>query len=81
MAKQPKWAHLHEIDKRTRVGSQAWFANNSRGARRLSAWRFLHKLTNSHSTVHTLGVSIGRDPSSRMTTREMLKQIDRLKEK
>ena len=69
--KSVRWAHLDEIDGRTRVNSEAWWTNNSVGARRLSAWRNLHRLTN-HAGVSAQGNARGKSPSSNMTTRQMI---------
>lgn len=77
---KPKWAHLHEIDRRTKVGTPAWRRNNSPGAKKLSAWRRLHALTD-HPDVHNRASERGRDPSSTMTTTQMLAEIRRLEGK
>lgn len=76
-----KWAHLHEIDYRTRVGTQAWKRRNGPGARKLSAWRRLHALggpVRPHSTVQALARQKGRSPSSTLTTSQMVRLVKKL---
>ena len=72
-----KWAHLDEIDYRTSVGSPAWWSRHHLGARRLSAWRRMHMLGN-HARIRWFARRIlGLAPSSRITTREMVRAIRR----
>jgi hypothetical protein len=71
--REVRWAHLHEIDHRTRVGSTAWFMNNSPNAQMLSAWRNLHR-TYTHEEIHGIGTSYGHAQSSDMTLSQMIMQ-------
>lgn len=82
--RKPKWAHLHEIDMRTRVGTPAWRRRNSPGARKLSAWRRLHMLPNGlpqaekHTPVRAFARSKGKSPSSMLSTPQMVKRVKQL---
>lgn len=46
-----KYAHTCEIDARTKLGTSAWHANNSSGAKRVDAIRSLHQLAGSHEAA------------------------------
>jgi len=72
--RKPKWSALSAIDRRTRVGTPAWFKAHTAGARRLSAWRRLHMLR-PHASIRIAARKLGRKPSSRLHTREMLSVI------
>ena len=73
-----RWACISEIDARTHVGTKAWYARNSPNARRLSAWRRMHAVANaSHLPVSAFGRSVGRKPSSNLTTPQMVAAIRR----
>ena len=51
-AEQPViYAHTCEIDKRTKIGTPAWNANNSAGAKRVDAIRSIHELEGSHEAA------------------------------
>ena len=47
------WGSLCEIDYRTKVGSDAWYARHVPRLRRLSAWRRMHMLSQ-HDGVRDL---------------------------
>ena len=53
----PKFAHLCEIDMRTKPGTASWYARNNTGARRVDAIRTLHEVTGSHAGAHAELVS------------------------
>jgi hypothetical protein len=42
--RQVRWGHLHEIDYRTKVGTEAWKKYHAYRLRHLSAYRRLHEL-------------------------------------
>lgn len=72
-----KWARVKEIDRRTKVGTAAWFRRHPPRVRKLSAWRRLHML-GSHSLVREQARLRRRTPSSSMTVRQMLSSIKTL---
>jgi hypothetical protein len=39
-----RWGHLHQIDYRTKVGSEAWKARHSNNIQHLSAYRRLEEV-------------------------------------
>lgn len=68
-----KWAHLCELDRRTRPGTPAWVKAHPRWqARKLSVWRALHAVRK-HSTIRRFARKKGFTLSSGMQIREMLK--------
>lgn len=73
-----KWAHLSEIDKRTRVGTAAWHARHTDPQKKLSAYRYLHKLGD-HTQVRLQARQRRRNPSSSMTVRQMLNAVASMK--
>ena len=73
-----KWAHLHEIDRRTRVGTPTWFRRHTVPQQKLSAYRYLHKL-GSHPIVREQARLRKRNPSSSMTVRQMISASKALK--
>jgi len=60
-----KWAHLCEIDYRTKVGTPAWKGAHTHKQAKLSAWRRLH-MFGGHATVRAIARARGVGMSSRM---------------
>jgi len=61
-----RWGHLHEIDRRIKVGSHAW-ADMPRRLKHLTAWRYMHLVPGgktAHKTVQRYAHSNGVQPSS-----------------
>lgn len=72
-ARPVKWGHLSQINYKTKVGSEAWYASHpSAKVRKLSAYRYLHLIAPGHAPVRTRARLLRRNPSSRLTTAEML---------
>ena len=72
-----RWGHLFELDRRTRVGSAAWYANHPETRlRKLSAWRCLHALAR-HTQIRWAARFRGVDPSSDIPLREMVRMVER----
>lgn len=70
---RPKWAHLHQIDRRMHVGTPAWHNRHPAWkVRKLSAWRRLHML-GSHKQVSRWGRKQGYAPSSSVPLRSMVR--------
>ena len=67
-----RWAHLDEIDYRTRPGSTAWFMNHSTGAQHLSAFRAMHVAHQTHENVHQVAVEMGHSSAGDMPLFDML---------
>lgn len=67
-----RWAHLDEIDYRTRPGSTAWFMRHSVGAQHLSAFRALHAVHEGHDGVHDYAVEQGRESAGDLSLAQML---------
>lgn len=69
-----KWAHLCDIDYRTKVGSAAWErVHPDWRVRKLSAWRRLHDIYGSHPSVRGAALRQGQgSPSSGMPLRKMV---------
>ncbi len=71
-----KWGHTSSINYRFVPGSEAWFAAHpSHKIRKLSAWRLFHKVAKGHGPVRSKARSLGKNPSSRLTTRQILSLI------
>lgn len=77
-SRKVRWAHLSEIDRRYHVGTPGWYKWHNSRQRKLSAWRYLHRLA-PHSTVSAHGAYRGRSPSSNMTLPQMLSTARSLK--
>jgi hypothetical protein len=66
---KPRWGRLREIDKRCKVGTEAWKARHTTPIQKLSAWRLLH-LQQPHKAVSK---AAGIKPSSNMPLKKMVK--------
>ncbi len=58
-----KWAHLCEIDARTKLGTEAWYRLNEPGARRVDAIRALHAVAGDHDGAHDAVTALTKHPS------------------
>lgn len=62
--KAVRWGHLHELDRRIRVGTKRWEALPNR-LKHLSAWRAMHKFSRAgHASVRGYGTRHRVRPSS-----------------
>lgn len=70
---RPKWAYLHELDRRFHVGTPGWTARHPAWqVRKLSAFRRLHML-GTHRKVHNWAGRQGYGMSSSVPLRTMVK--------
>lgn len=71
---RPGAASLSQIDRRTKVGSDAWFRKHSIPALWLSAWRRSHMFPakTAHGPVRHFARGRGLKPSSRMSVKHNL---------
>jgi hypothetical protein len=66
---KPKWGSVDEIDRRTKVGSDAWKARHSESIQHLSAFRHLHDIAPHEDVRHLADASV----------QEKLKAIEEIK--
>lgn len=62
---QVRWGHLHELDRRFRIGSAGYNAMPLR-LRHLMAWRAMHAVAGNHLPVQMSGTRQGVRPSSNL---------------
>lgn len=71
-----KFASLAQLDKRTSVGSDAWWKNHTPDERRVGANRRAHEV-GTHEELSAEAKRLGHDSSSKMSTEDMVKYIQR----
>ena len=74
-----RWASLDEIDRRTRVGSSAWYQLHPESRQKLlSAWRAMHAVA-PHTRIRWFARRKGKGCSSTLTVGEMVAALRRFR--
>ena len=53
-----KWGHVHEIDRRCKPGSEAWFRRHPTRVQHLSAYRKLHDIADHQEVREYVDASV-----------------------
>lgn len=70
-----RWGHVNEIDRRTHVGTPAWYQiHQQTRLRHLSAWRRLH-MQRPHETISRRAAQMGVSPSSDTSVPQKVKMV------
>lgn len=77
-----KHAHLCEIDARTKIGTEAWYRLNSKGAQRVDVNRGLHAVGQNHGGAQAVLAKVSRAKSMATAhTRTMVRAMEKARKK